>query len=950
MVQAVVQLEKLWPAVAALLWRGFGAVKMPSSSIFKGDLGDYRGRRRPSTQPSPPNPGTSGSSTGSRPKLARRACDSCKVRKIRCTEVPPCSGCVASGIECTFTRLQATRGPRGLRPKTIDKIEKKRRKESLDSADDSSACKGKEKETSLIDELPHLIEILDVYAERLFPIWPIVDAADLKQRLLETPGQLNAARHLAHAVALAAVAQLRLEMPWQCRLEQTEVSGLGEGLDLLNGLRISFFLHIYHENAAAGGTKSLVYLREAITQAQILGLDRESTYSTLSEADQHVSRRILWLLFVTERGVALLHKLPVVLKPNILFPWFGGAGDQAQVLPAFLKLVHLFWVFDESGIFEILRNADTDVPNMASVAQSCLELLQQKLMDSVGDDDWGPINDVQRADMFVTRQWMRAVLWRAALRFGIVIPSMNPVSIAEDFLSLVSQLPTTALESHGPTLEFKTFEIATAVIDAMASNHPAAATDQPGPILRRLRDILSSSRGGNRTLLSLLNIKMEAASESGLLTDNVDEQQIANDAIVFNLDEANWHSVSVLTGATDMTLPTYQFMEEQASRISWAPLDLGYLVRSPSPLTRMLLESMPRDTTTDKDQAIANTGMVYRRLGRSGLHVSAISLGSWLTYGGYAEDEASFACMKKAYDLGINFFDTAENYTAGKAEIVMGKAIKHFGWKRSDLVISTKINWGAVNGDILINNHGLSRKHIIEGLEASLERLQLKHVDIVYAHRPDRLTPMEETVRAFNYVIDQGMAHYWGTSEWSADEIAEAVGIARDLRMIGPIVEQPQYNMLVRDRVEGQFQRLYERTGLGLTTYSPIKMGLLSGKYNDVVDGEPPKDSRFGASKDRFANYMRGRMGSDDWKQEIETVRQLKPIADRLGVSQSQLAIAWCLKNPNVSSVITGASRPEQLEETVAALKIIEKLTPEVMAEIDAVTKNKVELDPARQD
>ncbi|KPM39684.1 putative voltage-gated potassium channel subunit beta [Neonectria ditissima] len=344
-----------------------------------------------------------------------------------------------------------------------------------------------------------------------------------------------------------------------------------------------------------------------------------------------------------------------------------------------------------------------------------------------------------------------------------------------------------------------------------------------------------------------------------------------------------------------------------------------------------------------------NTGMIYRRLGRSGLHVSAISLGSWMTYGGYAQDEESFACMKKAYDLGINFFDTAENYTAGQAEIVMGKALKHFGWKRSDLVISTKINWGAVNGDILVNNHGLSRKHIIEGLEASLERLQLKYVDVVYAHRPDRLTPMEETVRAFNYVIDQGMALYWGTSEWGADEIAEAVGIARDLRMIAPIVEQPQYNMLVRDKVEGQFQRLYERTGLGLTTFSPIKTGLLSGKYNDVVDGQPPKDSRFGASKDGFADFMRGRMGSDSWKEEIEQVRQLKPVADRLGVSQSQLAVAWCLKNPHVSSVITGASRPEQLEETVGALKILDKLTPEVMAEIDAITKNKVELDPARQ-
>lgn len=167
--------------------------------------------------------------------------------------------------------------------------------------------------------------------------------------------------------------------------------------------------------------------------------------------------------------------------------------------------------------------------------------------------------------------------------------------------------------------------------------------------------------------------------------------------------------------------------------------------------------------------------------------------------------------------------------------------------------------------------------------------------------------------------------------------------------MIPPVVEQPQYNMLVRDKVEGQFQRLYERVGLGLTTFSPIKMGLLSGKYNDVVDGQPPKDSRFGTSKDGFADFMRGRIGSDDWKDEIEKVKQLRPVAERLGVSQSQLAVAWCLKNPNVSSVITGASRPEQLEENVGALKILDKLTPEVLDEIDAITKNKVTLDPARQ-
>lgn len=268
----------------------------------------------PEQQPPLPPASANGSTTGSRSRLARRACDSCKVRKIRCSEIPPCNGCVASGIECSFIRLQATRGPRGLRARTIDKIQRKRRGESLDrsrglssnpfnTSNPSRVDQGKATATPLIEELPHLISILDTYAERLFPIWPVVDAADLKRQLLETPSQVNPARHLANAVALAAVAQLRLETPWQPSVEQAEASGLSEKLNLLDALRISFFLHIYHENAAPGGTKSLVYLREAITQAQILRLDRESTYATLSEADQQVSRRVLWLLFVTERSV-----------------------------------------------------------------------------------------------------------------------------------------------------------------------------------------------------------------------------------------------------------------------------------------------------------------------------------------------------------------------------------------------------------------------------------------------------------------------------------------------------------------------------------------------------------------------------------------------------------------------------------------------------------------------
>ncbi|KAM0440046.1 hypothetical protein ACHAPT_001149 [Fusarium lateritium] len=546
----------------------------------------------PDAAPSQP-PKSTPNTSASRQKLARRACDSCKVRKIRCSETPPCTACAASGIECTFNRLQATRGPRGLRAKTLVKIERRRRGKVEVASEDRNRENGNREQPT--GEMTCLTDVLDVYSERLFPIWPICDAADLSNKMKEDPGRNDAARYLANAVALATIAQLKLETAWQPSVDK---SGLNESLDLLDSLRISFFLHIYHENASPGGTKSLVYLREAITQAQILRLDRESTYASLSEADQQVSRRVLWLLFVTERGVALLHKLPIVLKPNILFPWFGGADDQAEVLPAFLKLVHLFWVFDQSGIFEILRNADTDsdIPSMASVAQSCLELLQQKLLDSVDNDDWGPVNQVQRADMFVTRQWMRAVLWRASLRFGIVIPGMNPIDIAKDFLSLVSELPKAALESHGPTLEFKTFEIATAVIDAMASNHSAIPIDQPGPILHRLRDILSSCRGGNRTLLSLLTIKMDAVSGSGLLLETPND-----DAIVFQMNpQQGFDTADLLATQSNISMPTYQFMEEQASQICWPPLDLGYLVRSPSPLTRMLLESMPRDVTEDQ--------------------------------------------------------------------------------------------------------------------------------------------------------------------------------------------------------------------------------------------------------------------------------------------------------------------------------------------------------------
>lgn len=335
--------------------------------------------------------------------------------------------------------------------------------------------------------------------------------------------------------------------------------------------------------------------------------------------------------------------------------------------------------------------------------------------------------------------------------------------------------------------------------------------------------------------------------------------------------------------------------------------------------------------------------MEYRFLGRSGLQVSAISLGGWLTYGssggGHVDNSGTFACMKAAYDAGINFFDCAEGYARGESERVMGECIKKYGWKRCDYVISTKIYGGEANGDNPVNNFGLSRKHLVEGTNASLERLGLEYVDLLYAHRPDRHTPMEEVVRGFNFLIDQGKCFYWGTSEWNADEIERAHHVATRLGMVGPLMEQPQYNMLVRERVEKEYSLLYPEYGLGLTPFSPLKAGILTGKYNESV----PKDSRFGegTSDDGFVKYMRERFQTEEWQAEAKKVAALKPVAEKLGTSQARLAMAWVLKNPNVSSAITGASRPEQIYDSVKSLELLPKMTDEVMQEIDEILGNK---------
>jgi len=334
--------------------------------------------------------------------------------------------------------------------------------------------------------------------------------------------------------------------------------------------------------------------------------------------------------------------------------------------------------------------------------------------------------------------------------------------------------------------------------------------------------------------------------------------------------------------------------------------------------------------------------MEYRMLGNSGLEVSVLSFGAWITQGSQVDDDAAFECMKAAYDHGCNFFDNAEVYAAGKAEETMGRCIKRLGVPRDELVISTKIFWGGSKP----NQTGLSRKHIIEGCNNALKRLQLDYVDLIFCHRPDLHTPIEETVRAMNFLIDQGKAFYWGTSEWSADQLMQADAIAKRLGMVGPLMEQPQYNMLHRTRVEKEYARLYKEIGLGTTIWSPLASGLLSGKYTSK---EFPPGSRLALEKTGWLRDQllsgKGANGLEekDFDTILKKVDGLKPIAEKLGCTVPQLCIAWCAKNPNVSTVITGASRVSQVHENFASLSVIPKLTPQVIESIEAVLKNKPE-------
>ena len=322
--------------------------------------------------------------------------------------------------------------------------------------------------------------------------------------------------------------------------------------------------------------------------------------------------------------------------------------------------------------------------------------------------------------------------------------------------------------------------------------------------------------------------------------------------------------------------------------------------------------------------------MEYRRLGTSGLKVSALSLGSWVTFGKQLDMSDAKTLLKTAYDAGINFFDNAEVYEAGESEKIMGDAIEGLGLPRDTFAVSSKVFWG---GDKQMQL-GLSAKHVRDACDAALKRLKVDYLDLFFCHRPDIDTPIEETVRAMHNLIQQGKVMYWGTSEWSAQQITEAHAVARAHHLTPPTMEQPQYNLLHRDKVEAEFTPLYENFGLGTTIWSPLASGMLTGKYNDGI----PDDSRLALPG---YEWLRDLWVSEDGQQKLEKVRQLTALAKDIGISITHLSLAWCLKNPNVSTVILGASRLVQLKDNLKSLDAIEKLTPKVMKSIETIVANK---------
>jgi voltage-dependent potassium channel beta subunit len=329
--------------------------------------------------------------------------------------------------------------------------------------------------------------------------------------------------------------------------------------------------------------------------------------------------------------------------------------------------------------------------------------------------------------------------------------------------------------------------------------------------------------------------------------------------------------------------------------------------------------------------------MEFRRLGHSGLQVSALSIGSWVTFDNQVDVDKAEAIMVAAYDTGMNFFDNAEAYAAGKSEEIMGQVLNRVGWRRDSYIVSSKVYFGSVSGEKKPTQRGLSRKHVVEACHQALERLQVDYLDLYFCHRPDSQTPIEETVRAMSDLIAQGKVLYWGTSEWSAQQLMEAYSVARQYNLVPPTMEQPQYNMFHRERFENEYHRLYSEIGLGTTIWSPLASGLLTGKYNDGI----PDDSRLALPG---YEWLRSRLEGEEGQQNIQKVRELGKIADELGTNMARLALAWCLKNPNVSTVITGASRVEQVHDNVKALDLLDQLTDDVMEKIEDVLQNKPQL------
>lgn len=331
--------------------------------------------------------------------------------------------------------------------------------------------------------------------------------------------------------------------------------------------------------------------------------------------------------------------------------------------------------------------------------------------------------------------------------------------------------------------------------------------------------------------------------------------------------------------------------------------------------------------------------MQYRRLGSSGLHLSVLSLGSWVTFHNQVDDKLAIDLMARAYDGGVNFFDNAEVYAAGQSEEIMGRALKKLGWGRDTYAVSSKVFWGGQ----LPTQRGLSRKHVFDACHAALRRLNVDYLDLYFCHRPDITTPIEETVRAMGDLVAQGKVMYWGTSEWDADQIAEAAFVAKHLGCAGPQMEQPQYNMFHRHRVEREYRRLYDSIGLGTTIWSPLASGLLTGKYRDGI----PEGSR--ATVEAY-QWLRDRFEGDEGKERIAKVTELEPIAADLGCSMTQLALAWCAKRPFVSTVILGASKVAQLEENLGAVEVLPKMTDEIDAQIDEILGNRPDPIPRHRD